>query len=477
MTRSFTPRFDVDAPIPPLAGLGRVHVLAVGGAGMSAVARLLLQAGLRVSGSDQRDGAVLQALREAGATIFVGHDPAHVDGVDTIVVSSAIRADNPELMHARELGLPVLHRSQALAAAMGTQWRVAVAGANGKTTTSSMLTSALSHAGQDPSFALGGELTERATNAALGGGAAFVAEADESDGSFLVYHPDVAIVTNVQPDHLDFYGTYETVQEAYREFASTIRDGGLLVACADDPGSADLAQSARADGGRVITYGFGQDADLRLTGLDLDGLGSRATLTDGGVPRTLHLQVPGAHNLLNAAGAYAAATRGLGVDPEAILAGLGSFGGTRRRFETRGTARGVVVVDDYAHNAGKVEAVVRTAAQIAAPGKLRVIFQPHLYSRTRDFAAGFAAGLAPADQIILLDIYGAREEPIDGVSSELIAAPLRASGKAVDVLGREQAVAAVVDQARPGDLILTIGAGDVTELPAAILAALATEGR
>ncbi len=477
MTRSFTPRFDVDAPIPPLTGLGRVHVLAIGGAGMSAVARLLMQAGLTVSGSDQRDGAVLHRLREAGATIQIGHDPAHVDGADTIVVSSAIRSDNPELVRARELGLPVLHRSQALAAAMGNQWRVAVAGANGKTTTSSMLTSALGHAGQDPSFALGGELTERATNAALGGGAAFVAEADESDGSFLVYHPDVAIVTNIQPDHLDFYGTDEAVREAYREFAATIREGGLLVACADDPGSAALAAAARADGQRVVTYGLSGGADLRITDLHLEGLGAAATLVDGGVPRALRLAVPGTHNLLNAAGAYAAATRGLGVDPEAILAGLAAFNGTRRRFEIRGTARDVVVVDDYAHNAGKVEAVVKTAAQIAAPGRLIVIFQPHLYTRTRDFAEGFAAGLAPADQVILLDIYGAREDPIDGVTSELIAGPLRAAGTPVAILDRDDAVAEIVRSARPGDLVMTIGAGDVTDLAPRIVAGLAKAPR
>ena len=473
MTRCFTPRFDVGAPIPPLRDLGRVHVLAIGGAGMSAVARLALQAGLTVSGSDQRDSAVLRALREAGATIFIGHDPAHVEGVDTVVVSSAIRPDNPEVVRAHELGIRVLHRSQALAATMGTQWRVAVAGANGKTTTSSMLTSALRHAGHDPSFALGGELSERATNAALGGGSAFIAEADESDGSFLVYHPDIAIVTNVQPDHLDFYGTYAVVQEAYAEFASTIRDGGLLVACADDPGSAALAESARAGGQRVVTYGTSDGADLRLSDVKAEGMNAQAVLTEGGVSRALHLAVPGAHNVLNASAAYAAATRGLGVDPEAILAGLTAFGGTRRRFETRGRVGEVVVVDDYAHNPGKVEAVVNTAAQIAAPGRLIVVFQPHLYSRTRDFADGFAAGLAAADRVILLDIYGAREEPIAGVTSEVIAAPLRERGTPAVTLGRDDAVTEVVARTRPGDLVLTVGAGDVTELGPQILAELA----
>lgn len=466
-------RFDVLAPRVPLADLGVVHVLAAGGAGMSAIVRLLLDAGVSVRGSDAKDSPLLERLRERGATIWVGHDPAHLDGADTVVVSSAIREDNPELAAARERGLRVLHRSQALASAMGEQSRVAVAGANGKTTTSSMLTVALLEAGQEPSFALGGELSTQGVNAALGDGASFIAEADESDGSFLAYQPDVAIVTNVQPDHLDFYGDFATVESAYLEFAATITDDGLLVACADDAGSQRLAARAEAAGVRVLRYGFDEGADVRLVDPVLDGTSASAGLQEGDRRRELSITVPGRHNLLNAAAAYVAAAHGLAVEPQSVLDGLAAYGGTRRRFETKGEARGITVVDDYAHNPGKVEAVVRTAKEIAGEHALFVVFQPHLYSRTRDFAQAFAAGLAPADEVLLLDIYGAREDPMAGVSSHLIADPLTQAGRSARVVDEQSAIDAVVAGAQPGDLVLTVGAGDITHLGPRLLEALA----
>ena len=465
-------RFDVLAPRVPIADLGVVHVLAAGGAGMSAIVRLLLDAGVQVRGSDAKDSPLLERLRERGATIWVGHDPEHLEGADTVVVSSAIREDNAELAAARARGLRVLHRSQALASAMGEQSRVAIAGANGKTTTSSMLTVALLEAGEAPSFALGGELSTQGVNAALGGGVAFVAEADESDGSFLAYQPDVAVVTNVQPDHLDFYGDFSTVEAAYLEFAATIVDGGLLVVCADDAGSQRLGRRASAAGRRVVRYGFADDADVRLVDPVLDGTSARAVLVEAGVRRELAITVPGRHNLLNAAAAYTAAAHGLGVDPQSVLDGLAAYGGTRRRFETKGEVRGVTVVDDYAHNPGKVEAVVRTAKEIAGEHRLFVIFQPHLYSRTRDFATAFAAGLSPADEILLLDIYGAREEPMDGVTSELIAGPLVQAGRSARVVDVETALASVAHAAQPGDLVLTVGAGDVTRVGPQLLEVL-----
>lgn len=470
------PRFDVLAPRVDIADLGAVHVLAAGGAGMSAIVRLLLDAGVPVSGSDARDSPLLDRLRERGARLWVGHDEAHLDGVDTVVVSSAIRESNPELAAARSRGLRVLHRSQALAATMGSQSRVAIAGANGKTTTSSMLTVALLEAEQDPSFALGGELSTQGVNAALGSGTAFVAEADESDGSFLAYQPHVAVVTNVQPDHLDFFGDFATVEAAYLEFAQTVEPGGLLVACADDAGSARLARRAADAGARVLTYGFDEGSDLRLVDPVLDGTSARTGLRDLGSDRELAITVPGRHNLLNATAAYAAAVHGLGVDPDAVLAGLAAYGGTRRRFETKGVARGITVVDDYAHNPGKVEAVVRTAKEIAGEHRLVVVFQPHLYSRTRDFAQSFATGLVPADEVLLLDIYGAREDPMEGVTSHLVAEPLAAAGTTVAVVPADEAVTRIVEGAAEGDLVLTVGAGDVTELGPRILAALDTPG-
>lgn len=512
-------RFDLAASVPPAQELGRVHVLAVGGAGMSAVARLLRAAGRPVSGSDAKDSAVLDALRAEGITVCVGHDPAQLgrgEGTaDTVVFSSAIREDNPELARARADGLRVLHRSQALTSVMHGRRVVAVAGANGKTTTTSMLVELLITAGADPSYAIGGELTGRGTNAALGRGDAFVVEADESDGSFLVYRPQVAVVTNVQADHLDFYGTFERVQAAYQAFAGTITGtiagagtgsgtDGLLVACADDPGSAALAARHREAGGRVVTYGMDPGADLALADPAYEGLTATATLRRAGRPDVpLRLGVPGEHNLRNAAAAYLAATDGLGVEDEAARAGLAAFGGVRRRFEARGVAGGVRVVDDYAHNPAKVAAVVSTARALRGDGRLIAVFQPHLYSRTRDFAAEFGRALAGADVVVVLDVYAAREDPLPGVSGSLVAQAARAAGapevidlsapdpatgttaapgeRAAGATGPAGAAGAVVASAvgpvlavaRPGDLVVTIGAGDITQLGEPLLRALA----
>jgi UDP-N-acetylmuramate--alanine ligase len=471
------PRFDFTAPVPPLEELGAVHFIAIGGAGMSGVARVMLARGHTVSGSDARESPVLAALAAEGAEVHVGHHPAHVEGSDTVVISSAVRESNVELAAARRAGLRVLHRSQALASTMSDARRVAVAGANGKTTTTSMLTVALQHCGIDPSFAAGGELAKHGTNAHWGTGDVFVAEADESDGSFLVYRPEIAVVTNVQPDHLDFYGTFERVQQAYAAFADSIQPSGLLVACHDDAGSLALAVRARALGTRVLTYGWSPEADVVLSDGVLRGLVSRATLTGpDGVRRNLHINIPGRHNLLNAAAAYTVAVEGLGQDAARVLAGLLGFTGTRRRFELKGSAAGVSVVDDYAHNPGKVAAVVGTGAELVrGQGRLVVVFQPHLYSRTRDFAREFAAALAPADVVVLMEIYGAREDPVPGVSSQLVADAMRESRPDADVtlVTSWSAVAEVVaGRARPGDLVLTVGAGDVTMVGPEILRAL-----
>ncbi|MEO7421188.1 MAG: UDP-N-acetylmuramate--L-alanine ligase [Ornithinibacter sp.] len=477
------PRFDVTGPVPVLDGLGHVHLVAIGGAGMSAVARLLLARGLEVSGSDRADGPVLDDLRADGATVFVGHAAEHVKGADTVVVSSAIPEDNVELAAARAAGLLVLHRSQALAATMAGTRRVAVAGANGKTTTTSMLIVALAHAGVDPSFAVGAEIGQLATNAAIGRGKVFVVEADESDGSFLAYRPDVAIVTNVQPDHLDFYGSVAAVRQAYAAFAGSITDGGLLVACDDDPGSRELAERMAGSGIRVVTYGSEVGADLRIGASSSQGLGTSTPINHLGTKYSLELRVPGWHNVENACAAVLAATVGLGVDIDDVLAGLATFAGARRRFEVRGEVRGVTVVDDYAHNAPKVAAVVGTAAEIvrrSGAGALRVIFQPHLYSRTRDFAADFAHALAEADDVVILDVYGAREEPMEGVSSALVASPLTGFEHGPDVVevggSMEDAARRVARRSSGGDLVLTVGAGDVTRLAAVVLQTLGESG-
>jgi UDP-N-acetylmuramate--alanine ligase len=472
-------RFDFTADVPAAGSLGSIHFIAIGGAGMSGVARVMLARGISVSGSDAKKSLVLAALEAEGAKVHIGHDAANLGDADTVVISSAIRENNVELVAARSRGLRVLHRSQALASVMAGSRRVAVAGANGKTTTTSMLVVALQQCGVDPSFAVGGELAKHGTNAHHGTGEIFVAEADESDGSFLVYRPEVAIVTNVQPDHLDFYGTFDAVQAAYARFAATVQPDGLLVTCADDHGSRDLSEVARASGIRVVTYGLAADADVRLTEVGGVGMHALAQLSGPGPGRPdlgrLELDIPGRHNLLNATAAFAAATEGLGQDPDRVLKGLAGFTGTRRRFEPRGEVAGVRVVDDYAHNPGKVTAVVETAMAIAAPGRLIVVFQPHLYSRTRDFAAELATALSPADVVIVMDVYAAREDPMPGVSGALITDHLVQAGRpptreeAYFVPSWSEVAPLVVQIARTGDLVLTVGAGDVTMIGPEIL--------
>lgn len=470
-------RFDFRAEVPKAEELGHVHFLAIGGAGMSGVARIMLARGLTVTGTDAKDVPVLGPLRSEGATVWVGFDPAHQTGADAIVMSSSIRDDNVELVAARVRGATVLHRAQGLASLTRGQRVVAVAGANGKTTTTSLLTVALQGCGLDPSFAIGGELAKHGTNAHAGRDGVFIVEADESDGSFIAYRPEVAVVTNVQPDHLDFYGSFPAVQTAYTEFVATVQPGGLLVTCADDGGARDLAARARVDGLRVVTYGFSDDADLRLTDHRAAGLLSRVTMEDTvsgaadrgerrgtGTRHVVRLAVPGRHNALNAAAAYAAAVHGLGQAAEPVLAGLASFTGTRRRFEPKGSAGGVSVVDDYAHNPGKVRAVVETAVSLmAGQGRVVVVFQPHLYSRTRDFAAELGAGLAPADVVVVMDVYAAREDPVPGVTGQLVADAAGGAGAEVHyVPSWSQVAPTVAGLARDGDLVLTVGAGDVT---------------
>ena len=424
-----TAAFDLDARIPPADRLAPVHFLGIGGIGMSGIARIMLARGLEVSGSDAKDVPVMAALRAVGARAEVGFDPARLDGVRTVVASSAIRHDNVELARARETGTTVLHRSQALQSLLLGHRAVAVAGTNGKTTTSSMLTVLLQHAGLDPSFALGGELVGAGTNGHQGSGEVFVAEADESDSSFLVYTPEVSVVTNVQADHLDHYGTAEKVVEAFERFADRLGDDGTLVACADDPGSAALARrsaGARSPGAhlrhrshrppcRCTTSGSSRDARGSCCATPRSGTAPTATgaSPDGGPTTEVWLQVPGHHNVLNAAGAYTAA-RALGVPAGAAREGLAAFTGTRRRFEGRGEVGGVRVYDDYAHNPAKVAAAVATGRQVAGTGRLVVVFQPHLYSRTLDFAAEFGAALSGADEVVVMDVYAAREDPVPG---------------------------------------------------------------
>ncbi|MQY02318.1 UDP-N-acetylmuramate--L-alanine ligase [Actinomadura macrotermitis] len=459
--------------VVPAGELGRVHFIAIGGAGMSGIARIMLKRGIAVSGSDARDSELLAQLGDLGAKVYVGHDAAHLGDADTVVVSTAIREGNPELAAARARGLRVLHRSEALAALMAGRRTVAVAGTHGKTTTTSMLTVALQHAGADPSYCIGGQLVTTGLGADEGTGEAFVAEADESDGSFLRYTPAIAVVTNVEADHLDNYGGFEKVKENFAAFVDRIEDGGTLVACADDPVVRELVAHAHTRGLRVITYGEAADADLRVTGFTPRGLGSSFTIEGAG---GFTLQVPGRHYALNAAAALAVA-RALGQDTDLIREGLAAFGGSMRRLERKGEAGGVEVFDSYAHHptelAADLDATRDYVAQKGGPGRIVAVFQPHLYSRTRFFAAEFGAALGRAEVAVVLDVYGAREDPEPGVTGALVADAVPAGTETAYVPDREQVAGTVAALARPGDVVITLGAGDVTALGPVILARLA----
>ena len=453
-----------------------MHFVGIGGAGMSGIARVLLARGSTVSGSDAKDSRTTAALRALGATVHLGHAPGHVDGADTVVVSTAIRPDNPELVAARERGLRVLIRAEALAACLVGRRGVAVAGTHGKTTTTSMLTVAVQHCGVDPSFAIGGDLNEAGSNAHHGSGELFVVEADESDGSFLAYRPYAAIVTNVEADHLDHYGDVAAVHRAFEDFVATIDPAGFLVACADDPGSRRLAEHARGLGVDVRTYGTGEDADLRLDVLTVSGTTSRyePVLRGRRLPPVV-LAVPGRHLALNSAAALLTGI-GLGLPEHLLVEGLAGFSGVRRRMELKGTVGGVRVYDDYAHHPTELLAQLTAAREVAGRGRLVVAFQPHRYSRTLAFAAEFGAALALADEVVVMEVYAAGEDPVPGATGATVAAAVPLPPERVLFEPSWTAVPGrLAQRARPGDLVLTLGAGDVTAVGPEVLRLLAGE--
>jgi UDP-N-acetylmuramate--alanine ligase len=455
--------------------LERAHLVGIGGAGMSGIARILLARGRAVSGSDAKPSRAVDALRMQGARIAVGQAAENLDLLDGgptgVVVSTAIKDTNPELVEARRREIPVLHRSAALATLMVGQKVACIAGTHGKTSTTSMLTVALQHCRLDPSFAIGGDLNESGANAHHGTGGIFVAEADESDGSFLAFSPWVTVVTNVEADHLDYHGTVEAYVAVFDQFLKRIEPGGLLIACSDDPGAAALAERAEAAGVRVRRYGRSSvDAKL-LNHIPIDS-GGLAQISLDGNEFELHVAVPGEHMALNALGALLAGLE-LGAPLPGLLDGIAAFGGVRRRFEFKGRAAGVRVYDDYAHHPSEVATQLRAVRPTAEPGRLVVIFQPHLYSRTRLFAQEFADALSLADEVIVLDVFGAREEPVPGVSGALIADGIALPREQVHYEPSfEKALALVAGRVREGDLVLTMGAGDVTILGPDLVAAL-----
>jgi len=437
----------------------RIHLIGIAGAGMSGLARIALSHGLSISGSDSKDSSVVLALRALGADVHVGHDAAHLEGVDIVIYSNAIGENNPELKRAREINLPILTRAQALAILMSASKSLAVAGTHGKTTTSSMLTVALQACGEDPSFAIGGTLTASGSNAHRGTGEFFVAEADESDGSFLEYHPFSAIVTNVEHDHVDFFATEASVMEIFTEFALSIDPQGFLVYCKDDPGAEKIAATDFA--AKKISYGEDSSSDLLIDSINLLPGGSTArALWKGRAVGTIKLQVPGHHNLLNAAASLAMGLS-LGQPAGALLAGLASFQGAGRRFELKASVAGIRVIDDYGHHPTEIDVTLTAARRYAGDGRVLVIFQPHRYSRTQAFLDQFAHTLDLADLAILLEIYPASEKPIAGVSASLIAEKMK-RGKFIPNF--VEASEEIISIAKPGDVILTLGAGDVNSL-------------
>ncbi len=474
------PSWPADRPVRS------VHVIRIGGAGMSAVGRLALEAGLVVSGSDSQDGQFIGPLRAAGARIGIGFDAAHLaDDLDLVIVSTAVRADNPELIVARERGIPVIHRAAALAGLLAPRQLLAVAGTHGKTTTTGMAVMALRGAGADPAWALGAAVPDLGRNAGFGAALAgdadaaalapAVVEADESDGSFLAFAPRALVVTNLEPDHLDFHGDAATLTAAFDALTTQLVPGGTLVVCADDPGARALGERAAQRGTAVVTYGGAQDADWRLRGERAGTRGAEIEVdTPHGTLRT-ELAVAGHHNVLNALGALAAASALVpAAAPAELAAGLAAFSGASRRFDLAGVAGGVTVVDDYAHHPREVAATIAAARGIVeaqtAPGRVLVVFQPHLFSRTRDFAADFATALSAADQAWVMPVYAAREEPDPAVDARTITAH---AADHVRPLGPEERAAdLVVAAARPGDLLLMLGAGDIVETTPALMAAL-----
>ncbi|HVB46569.1 MAG TPA: UDP-N-acetylmuramate--L-alanine ligase [Streptosporangiaceae bacterium] len=462
-------------PVEPVAlsDLGRVHFAAIGGAGMSGIARIMLARGVSVSGCDSARSAQLDELARLGARVVVGHSAEHLSETDTLVISSAIRPDNPELAAARQLGIRVLHRAAALASVMLGRQAIAVAGTHGKTTTTSMITTVLRRRGCDPSYVIGGILADTGLGAADGTGSTFVAEADESDGSFLMLAPDAAVVTCVEADHLDNYGSLAAIEAAFAAFAGKIAPGGLLVTCADDPGARQLAARAAQAAGpglRLVSYGESADADYQLTALTAAGMATEFELTAGTGTVRIRVEVPGKHNALNAVAAYATCVQ-LGMAPAEVAAGLAGYRGAKRRMELKGEADGVRVLDSYAHHPTELAADLGAARDIALGGRVVAVFQPHLFSRTRIFAEQFGAALARADEVFVLDIYAAREDPEPGVTGALVADAVP-GGRGVFHADMASLPRVVAETAKPGDVVLTMGAGDVTTLGPAILAAL-----
>lgn len=447
-------RPDLSLPIPE--SIAAAHFIGIGGSGMSGLAKMFLDAGIRVSGSDRADSDNLQALAAAGATVHVGHDAAHLGDADTVVHTGAIWPENPEFVLAKQRGLHVIHRSQALHWLIGSQRLVSVAGAHGKTSSTGMIVTALQALGADPSFVNGGVIEQLGTSSASGADELFVVEADESDGTFLLYDTAIALITNVDPDHLDHFGSDEAFHDAFIRFADAASEA--VVISSDDPGA--LRVKAGLTHQNVLTFGLAHDADVRLTDLVTEGPVA-ATLTHRGQSERMQLVVPGEHNAINAAGAVAVLLT-LGYDLDDAVHAVEGFAGTVRRFELHGVERGVSVFDDYAHHPTEVKAALEAARSVVGDGRLIAIQQPHTYSRTQHMFREFAEVLeAGADHTVMLDVYGAREDPVPGVTGELVSGAFADSEHVHYVPDWQAAADYTASVAQEGDYVITLGCGNV----------------
>jgi len=445
-------------PVPSLVGVRSVHMIGVGGAGMRNLARLLLARDIEVHGSDMKDSKGLRELVEAGAEVWVGHDPTRLGAPDAVIISSAIGDANPELRGARERELPVWARQQALAALAAGHRAVAVAGTHGKTTTTSMIAVVLERCGLDPSYLIGGDLNESGSGARSGAGDVFVFEADESDGSFLLARPDVGVVTNVDVDHVDFYpGGREEIEAAFGTFVTGCE---RVVACGDDPGVRSVLEDA---GVRAVRYGVGRDNDLVVSVDELGPDGAAGRIHDAdGAESTLRLRVDGAHNLMNAAAAVGVASL-LGLPLDAAAAAVGAYDGVHRRFERRGRARGADFFDDYGHTPTEMAVTIETARR-RRPARLIALVQPHRYSRVQALWRELGESVAGADLVLVTDVYGAAQEPIPGVSGRLVVDGVEMASPSTPVVylpHRAEVIDFLDREVREGDLVVTMGCGDV----------------
>jgi UDP-N-acetylmuramate--alanine ligase len=461
----------------------RVHFVGIGGIGMSGIAELLANLGYQVSGSDSRRSEVTDRLEKLGVRVFIEHNATHIGIADVVVVSSAIGQENPEVVEAAKRRIPVIPRAEMLAELMRLRYGIAVAGAHGKTTTTSMIALVLERAGLDPTAVIGGRLSAFGSNARLGRGEYMVAEADESDRSFLKLSPSVAVITNLDREHMESYGTWDNLQQAFIDFANKVPFYGAVVVCVDDQSVREILPRVTR---RVIAYGIADrggatGAQVVGEGLTLEAFGSRAivALRDSQGQQTelgeLRLRVPGVHNMLNALAAAAVAIE-LGVSFTRIAAALAEFHGAERRFQLRGEERGVMVVDDYGHHPTEIAAVI-SAARAGIDRRVIVVFQPHRYSRTQQLMSEFAIALRGADEIILTDIYSAGETPISGITIEALTDVVRAAapGRVRLVKSLDELPATIASIARPGDLIITLGAGSIGAVAERILGALRGE--